>query len=407
MANPNPIKKIKTLAGTVGWQIDGRRFGASPARPQFKTKEKAEIALAEMIARRGAGLRPDRRDITFGMQSEAYLRDNATALAGKTIRSYASLLRAHLLAPFGNRRITEITTAEIKQFLARKSATKKVIRVIAAGSGERRGRTSTIPVADFDPATMRALGNEREGQLKPTSVKQLRAMLSIIFQSAVDDNLLSTNPVTAARSGARGRAARMARRPAVTKEKPFTEDQRDALLRWCGENDAELGEFLFLLFKTGCRIGEARALRWGDVHPAHICIERNIDDRNVVTLTKTGPARLVELADGLKKVLAARFKERQRTGHAVGADDYIFGNGEPIPVRKLTRRFEKPRVACNLSGHRMYDTRATFASVLLSRNAPLLWVSKMLGHSTAETTLRCYAEWMPAESAGHIGLLDA
>jgi len=402
----DPIRKIKTLAGTTVWQVDGRRYNASPARPQFKTREKAERALAQMIDKRGAGLSPDRRDITFRMQADAYLRNNATALAGKTIRSYASLLHAHLLEPFGNRRITEITTASIKQFLASKSATKKVIRVIAAGSGERRGRTSTIPAAAFDPTTMRALGNEREGQLKPTSVKQLRAMLSIIFQSAIDDGLLATNPVTAARVGARGRAARMARRPAVAKEKPFTEDQRDALLRWCGENDAELGDFLFLLFKTGVRIGEARALRWGDVQTDHILIERNADDRNTITLTKTGPARKVELADGLKKVLAARFQERQRTGHAVGADDYIFGNGEPIPVRKLTRRFEKVRVACKVTDHRMYDTRATFASVLLSRNAPLIWVSKMLGHSTAETTLRCYAEWMPAESKGHIGLLD-
>jgi len=198
----------------------------------------------------------------------------------------------------------------------------------------------------------------------------------------------------------------MASSRAVPKERPFTEDQRDALLRWCAETDSELGDFLFLLFKTGCRIGEARGLRWGDVSADHIRIERSIDDKNVETPTKTGNVREVELAPGLKKVLAGRFSDRQHTGHGVAAIDYVFGNGQPLSVRNLSYRFEIARKATGITGHRMYDTRATFASILLSRGAPLLWVSKMLGHSSAKTTLDHYASWVPTESKGFIGLLD-
>ena len=403
----NPIKKIKTLAGSIRWQVDGRKYNASPSRPQFKTKEAAEDALAEMIAKRGAGLHPGRRDVTFQMQSDAFLKNNADALAGKTLRSYACNLRVYILPAFGAKRVTEITTAQIKSFLAERRAAYTVVKVVNIGEGPRRDRIKTIPVFDFDPATMRKIGNEQERQLSAGTVQQIRATLSVIFQSAVDDGLVSSNAVAAARAGRRGRKARMAASPAVTEEKPFTEDQRDALLRWCGENDSELRDFLFTLFKTGCRIGEARALRWGDISANHILVERNVDDKNVITLTKTGPARKVELAPALKKVLAERFADRQRTGHATSATDYIFGNGEPLKPRPLAVRFERARAACGLEAHTMYDCRATFASILLSRGAPLLWVSKMLGHATPETTLHSYARWMPTESKGHIGLLDA
>ncbi len=164
---------------------------------------------------------------------------------------------------------------------------------------------------------------------------------------------------------------------------------------------------MFTLFKTGMRIGEARGLRWGDISADHILIERSIDDRNVVTPTKTGNVRKVELAAGLKKALHERFEGRRRTGHGVAATDYIFGNEEPITVRNLSYRFEKARRGCGMTGHRLYDCRATFASILLSRGAPLLWVSKMLGHASAKTTLDHYASWMPTESKGFISLLDA
>jgi integrase len=402
----NPIRKIETLKGTTVWQVDGRRYNASPARPQFPTKEAAEDALARMIAARGAGLSPTRRDVLFAQQAASYLKNNANVLAAKTLRSYAGNLRAHLLPQFGSRRIIDITTAQIKNFLAEKRAPQKVVRVGNLNGPRSRDCFRTIPVSAFDAATMKRLGPETERALSAGTVAQLRGTLAVILQAAVDDGLIAVNPVRAARVGARGRKAKIAATQAVTAERPFTEDQRDSLLRWCAESDSELGDILLLLFKTGVRIGEARGLRWGDIRPDHVLVERSIDDRNAVTPTKTGNVREVELAAALKKALHARFEDRKRTGHGVSATDYIFGNAEPLSVRNLSYRFEVARKACRITNHRMYDTRSTFASILLSRGAPLLWVSKMLGHADAHTTLKSYARWIPGESKGHINLLD-
>ena len=55
----------------------------------------------------------------------------------------------------------------------------------------------------------------------------------------------------------------------------------------------------------------------------------------------------------------------------------------------MTRQWKKPAFS-------PYDLRRTFASLLLSANVPLLYVSKQLGYSKATTTLEFNAKWLPS-----------
>jgi integrase len=50
--------------------------------------------------------------------------------------------------------------------------------------------------------------------------------------------------------------------------------------------------------------------------------------------------------------------------------------------------------------------RDTFASQLLSANAPLLYVSQQLGHGSAAVTLKHYAKWLPKADSRYVHLLD-
>jgi integrase len=52
-----------------------------------------------------------------------------------------------------------------------------------------------------------------------------------------------------------------------------------------------------------------------------------------------------------------------------------------------------------------YDLRHTFASLLLSCNVPLLYVSKQLGHAKPTTTLDHYAKWLPSGEQYNILLM--
>ena len=54
-----------------------------------------------------------------------------------------------------------------------------------------------------------------------------------------------------------------------------------------------------------------------------------------------------------------------------------------------------------------YDLRHTFASLLLSSNVPLLYVSKQLGHAKPTTTLDHYAKWLPSGEQRFVDLLDS
>ena len=59
-----------------------------------------------------------------------------------------------------------------------------------------------------------------------------------------------------------------------------------------------------------------------------------------------------------------------------------------------------------LPGFVPYDLRHTFASILLSSNVPLLYVSKQLGHFKATTTLDHYAKWLPSGEQRFVNVLD-
>ena len=41
-----------------------------------------------------------------------------------------------------------------------------------------------------------------------------------------------------------------------------------------------------------------------------------------------------------------------------------------------------------------YQTRHTYASMMISSGEPIKWLSKQLGHSDMTTTLRIYSDWL-------------
>ena len=69
----------------------------------------------------------------------------------------------------------------------------------------------------------------------------------------------------------------------------------------------EFYPLILLLADTGCRIGEALALRWSDVDlvTGIVRIERSVDHAGRLGLTKTRRGRVVELSTRLREVFAS------------------------------------------------------------------------------------------------------
>ena len=404
------IRKIVQLSGNPVWQVNGRKFGFG--RPQFATKELAESALADMIRKRAGGLSPGRRDVTFAEQAEAFLANAADALAEKTLRSYRGHLNVHILPHFGKRRVIEINAPMIKTFLSEKRQPISTVKIIGANPKKAR----VIDVADFDPTTMKRWPEQGAGatrKLSITTVRLIRATLSVVFASAVDDRIIDRNPVPDAKVSRQSRKAKAANRVAVAKERVFTEAQQAALLSWCSERDPELHDLFFLLLRSGLRPGECRALGWGDIDftRRRIRVEYSVSDKGTFGPTKTGLERSVDISPALRDVMRLRMLKRStrtQVARGKGMAELVFSNpsGTPLDDSRLRKRFDLAMEETAITAHVLYDARHSYASTLLARCRDFVYVAAQLGHASPKTTMDHYAHLVPGVDQSYVDLLD-
>jgi integrase len=137
------------------------------------------------------------------------------------------------------------------------------------------------------------------------------------------------------------------------------------------------------LFESGCRHGEARALKWQDVdYDRKIITIRNNFSGTVLTTPKDGEERKIPPTKALRELLIAQPKTLR--------SKFVFTlNGKPYYESSIGKIW---RAACNqvgIAGVRAYDgTRHSFASQLVNRGKSLEIIGEILGHSDIRTTRR-------------------
>ena len=75
------------------------------------------------------------------------------------------------------------------------------------------------------------------------------------------------------------------------------------------------------------------------------------------------------------------------------------GKGIPTGVRTMNSEGQDP------PQHSLFDLKHTLATTLLAKHGPMTYVAAHTGHSTAATTLRHYARWLPKEGRRYVDLL--
>jgi integrase len=187
--------------------------------------------------------------------------------------------------------------------------------------------------------------------------------------------------------------------------------ERDAVLAAAAQ-DRRQGALFAVLLKAGLRPGEGFALTPEDVDFARgvLRVERSATDDGRVKATKTDEAREVDLTPDLVLTLRRHLTwlraEGLRTG--TGEPAWLF----PRPDGTLPNKgyaaaiFRRILKRAKVGHFRVYDCRHTYASLLLSSNAALVYVSKQLGHASPATTLRHYARWIPSGGRRWVDMLD-
>ncbi len=236
--------------------------------------------------------------------------------------------------------------------------------------------------------------------MKPSSRRQIHAILSGALEQGVRWTMCATNP------------AKMATAPTVRSPRivPPTAAEVQAIVRAAEERDPILAALIGLAAITGARRGEMCGLQWSDVdlHAGTVHIARSIldiPDRLEPKPTKTHQTRLLALGDAGVALLDLHRREtleRARVGLAyVGPDAYVFSprldGAAPFRPDVVTKFFERVRNELGLRHVHLHSLRHFVATQLAARgDVSVRTIAGRLGHRNPLLTLSSYADFFPA-----------
>lgn len=328
-----------------GWSERGR-----PPAGYF-TKRTAEDWLRDVIdqARRGTLPGMVRTGATFADAAAEYLRfiEQDRGVKPSTLRGYRSIVNAHLLPFFGEKRIEEITSRMVEDWRA-------------------------------------SLENhKRERPLAARTKNRSLMVLNGVFKRAQKVWGLPRNPV-----------AEVERQRETTSGdiEVFSLEEILALVR-AADSEQDAAIFLTAAF-TGLRRGELIALRWRDVDFANSVLRvRASYAGEVLTTPKSGKVRSVPLATQVAEALARLAKRDGWTGD----DDLVFVGeyGLYLDGSALRRRYTAALKRAGLRELRFHDLRHTFGSRMIAK-ADIRRVQEWMGHADIATTMK-YLHYAPRE----------
>lgn len=263
-------------------------------------------------------------------------------------------------------------------------------------------RWKTWKLTAIEPSDLRELFMSMRNEGKSQSaIKKLRAALSALFTTAIEDGLVTSNPVRGIRIP-----------PPLVEEEP-DEEQAKAMTRAelatllsAIPNDWHL--FFEFLAHTGMRISEVIGLTW-----RHLELEENprvkVREqfyRGKRKKLKSGAGRRdIPLAPGMRARLAAH---RRETYGGLEAPVFPSDVGTELIRGKVADRVLNPaRKLVQLEWVSFHAFRHTCASLLFAEGKNIKQIQTWLGHADPAFTLRTYIHLMDDGVGGAAFLDDA
>ena len=278
---------------------------------------------------------------------ETWLAKVKDQVKASTYRGYARVVRSHLIPAFGALHLSELKRKDVKDWAANHGGTTKTIRNI---------------------------------------ISPLRVALN----DAVEDEIIEASPLA-------GWRIKRGRRTGLKRDKidPFTLEERDAIL---AHLSGQGKNFIQFAFWTGLRTSELCALDWGDIDFLRgvVVVSRALTQaasEPEEPKTKAGFREVKLLAPAL-----AALKAQKAFTYLKGAE--VFQNpptGErwvgDQPIRKTL--WQPALIRGGIRYRNPYQTRHTFASMMLMAGEHVMWVAQQMGHTDWGFTARTYARFMP------------
>lgn len=316
----------------------------------FATKREAEEWLRNFLITQKADF-----DMKFEDFWKIYCADMETRLREHTMRTKKYIVGLKILPYFGNKRVNDITAADIRQW-----------------------QNELIKMG-----------------YSPTYLKTINNQLSAIFNYAVRYYDLKSNPC--AKAGSMGKSK--------AEEMDF----------WTGEEfrkfiDSVMNKRLsymafMILYWTGMRLGELLALNPKDVDLEKRTISitksyQRLGKKDVITPPKTSKSKRVIT---IPEFLAADIKDYMDSLYDLQEDDRLF----PITKYYLEHEMQRGIKESGVKRIRVHDLRHSHASMLIELGFSPLEIANRLGHEKVETTLNTYAHLYPNKQTKLAERLDS
>lgn len=221
----------------------------------------------------------------------------------------------------------------------------------------------------------------RDRGLKDSSISGYCSFFKMVFRYAVNNDLISKNPFFVPRFKQHF--------DGEMDDEKFTPFSLNEILGLIKNAEGELRLFLVVAFFTGARTGEILALTFADLDFKNktIRINKTLSDIGILDSPKTKSSnRTIDMLDIVYKELVKL--------------EYFDKNQRIFTLSRSSMRLKFNDLQENLGYNvrRLYDTRHSFASVMLSRGEEPMWVGcKMMGHKDLNETYRSYAKYLPKE----------
>ncbi|WP_217913533.1 tyrosine-type recombinase/integrase [Miltoncostaea marina] len=245
------------------------------------------------------------------------------------------------------------------------------------------GRTR---LAEIEPRHIKALAKHiADRGVAPATVRTIMAPVRALFATAAEEGLIRSNPCAGIRLAGR--------RSVVTDELPDTRRAltEEELARIIAETPEEWRLFVRFLAQTGVRIGEAIALRWGDVDlgARRVKVRRRIYKGKVDVPKSRYGIRDIPISTALAQDL---WRWRAASGNpADEAPLFPSKTGTHLNGENLLGRFLKPAVIrAGVPWAGFHTLRHTCASMLFRAGWNAKQVQVVLGHHSPAFTLATY-----------------
>jgi integrase len=228
-------------------------------------------------------------------------------------------------------------------------------------------------------------------EINNKTLSNIQSCLRSALSDAAEEELITANPL------AGWTYSRKEAPPREDDVDPFSPEEQKAILGALAGQARNLIQFALW---TGLRTSELVALEWGDID----WLREEVMVSRAMTQAGKGEAETTKTASGrrtVKLLKPAMEALKAQKAHTFLADVEVFQNPRTLerwagdgPIRKTM--WMPAMKKSGVRYRRPYQTRHTYASMMLSAGEHPMWVATQMGHSDWTMIARVYGRWMPS-----------